>query len=239
MLRVEGIEAGYGGLPVLKGLTLAIGRNEAVALIGANGAGKSTLVRTICGLLPLTAGRILQDGREIQHLPAHERTRHGIAVVLEGRHLFGELTVRNNLELAAAHGERHGTAQRKFSLDDVIELFPFLRTRLDAAVQLLSGGEQQMVAIARALLLQPELLILDEPSTGLSPKVVREIVGALAELRSGGMSILLVEQNVALAVETADRAYVMALGEIVRELDAAAWKGVLGDESLLQAYLGS
>lgn len=239
MLRVEGVEAGYGGLPVLKGLTLAIERNEAVALIGANGAGKSTLVRAICGLLPLAAGRILQDGREIQRLPAHERTRHGIAVVLEARHLFGELTVRNNLELAAAHGERHGTAQRKFHLDDVIELFPFLRTRLDAAVQLLSGGEQQMVAIARALLLQPELLILDEPSTGLSPKVVREIVGALATLRSGGMSILLVEQNVALAVETADRAYVMALGAIVRELDAAAWKSVLGDETLLQAYLGS
>jgi ABC-type branched-subunit amino acid transport system ATPase component len=239
MLRVDDIQAGYGGLPVLKGLTLAIERNEAVALIGANGAGKSTLVRAICGLLPLTAGRILQDGREIQRLPAHERTRHGIAVVLEGRHLFGELTVRNNLELAAAHGARHGTAQRKFRLDGVIELFPFLRTRLDAAVQLLSGGEQQMVAIARALLLQPELLILDEPSTGLSPKVVREIVGALATLRGGGMSVLLVEQNVALAVETADRAFVMALGQIVRELDAVAWKGVLGDETLLQAYLGS
>ena len=238
-MSVESIDAGYGGLPVLKGLTLAIERNEAVALIGANGAGKSTLVRAICGLLPLSAGRIVQDGREIQRLPAHERTRHGIAVVLEGRHLFGELSVRNNLELAAAHGERHGSAQRKFRLDDVVDLFPFLRTRLEAAVQLLSGGEQQMVAIARALLLHPELLILDEPSTGLSPKVVREIVGALATLRSGGMSILLVEQNVALAVETADRAYVMALGQIVRALDAAAWKGVMGDEALLQAYLGS
>lgn len=238
MLHAEAIEAGYGGLPVLKGLTFDIERNEAVALIGANGAGKSTLVRALCGLLPLTAGRILQDGRAIHRLPAHQRTRHGIAVVLESRHLFGELTVRHNLELAAAHGERHGTAQRKFRMDDVIGLFPFLGGRLHAAVQLLSGGEQQMVAIARALLLQPELLVLDEPSTGLSPKVVREIVGALVTLRGAGMSILLVEQNVALAVEAADRAYVMSLGQIVRTLDAVAWKSVLNDEALLQAYLG-
>jgi ABC-type branched-subunit amino acid transport system ATPase component len=238
MLRVESIEAGYGGLPVLRGVSLAIGRNEAVALIGANGAGKSTLVRAICGLLPTTAGRITHDGSEIQALPAHVRTRHGIAVVLEGRRLFGELTVRNNLELAAAHGMRRGAANVKFRFDDVVDLFPFLRARLEAAVQLLSGGEQQMVAIARALLLHPELLILDEPSTGLSPKVVRDIVGVLATLRRGGMSILLVEQNVALAVETADRAYVMALGSVVHEIGPQDWKGVLGDEALLKAYLG-
>jgi branched-chain amino acid transport system ATP-binding protein/nonpolar-amino-acid-transporting ATPase len=241
MLRVEHIEAGYGGLPVLRGVSLSIDRNESVALIGANGAGKSTLVRTLCGLLPATSGRILHDDKPIHALPAYQRSQHGIAVVLEGRHLFGELTVRNNLELAAAHGERtRGTAAagRGFSVEQVLELFPFMDDRLDAAVELLSGGEQQMVAIARALLLQPELLILDEPSTGLSPKVVRDIVGVMARLREGGMSILLVEQNVALAAESSDRAYVMALGRVVHEIGRGEWDGFRSNDALLKAYLG-
>jgi branched-chain amino acid transport system ATP-binding protein/nonpolar-amino-acid-transporting ATPase len=238
MLRVENLDAGYGGLPVLKGVSLSIERNESVALIGANGAGKSTLVRAICGLLPATAGEITHDGQTIHALPPHLRTRHGIAVVLENRHLFGELTVRNNLELAAAHGERHGTSHRKFNLDQVLGLFPFLRGRLDAAVELLSGGEQQMVAIARALLLHPELLILDEPSTGLSPKVVRDIVGVMATLREGGMSILLVEQNVALAAETSERAYVMSLGRVVHEIERGKWADFIDNDALVKAYLG-
>jgi ABC-type branched-subunit amino acid transport system ATPase component len=239
VLRVERVEAGYGGLPVLHGVSLSIDRNESVALIGANGAGKSTLVRALCGLLPVTSGRILHDDEPIEALPAHRRSQHGIAVVLEGRHLFGELTVRNNLELAAAHGERtRGSALRRFSLEQVLELFPFVRERLHAAVELLSGGEQQMVAIARALLLQPELLILDEPSTGLSPKVVRDIVGVMARLRAGGMSILLVEQNVALAAESSDRAYVMSLGRVVHEIARGEWDGFRSNEALLKAYLG-
>jgi ABC-type branched-subunit amino acid transport system ATPase component len=238
MLRVENVEAGYGGLPVLRGVSLAIERNEAVALIGANGAGKSTLVRALCGLLPVDAGRITHDGREVQGLPAHQRSQHGIAVVLENRHLFGELSVRNNLELAAAHGERRGAVNRRFSLDDVLGLFPFMRGRLDSAVELLSGGEQQMVAVARALLLHPELLILDEPSTGLSPKVVRDIVGVMAKLRAAGMSILLVEQNVALAAESSDRAYVMSLGRVVHEIKRGEWKDFAGNDALVKAYLG-
>lgn len=238
VLRVEGIEAGYGGLPVLRGVSLAIERNEAVAIIGANGAGKSTLVRAICGLLRVSAGRIAHHGREIQTLPAHARSQHGVAVVLENRHLFGELSVRNNLALAAIHGARRGEADRRFSLDDVLELFPFMRARLDAPVQLLSGGEQQMVAIARALLLHPELLIMDEPSTGLSPKVVRDIVGVMARLREGGMSILLVEQNVALAAETSERGYVMSLGRVVHEIRRGEWDAFRNDERLLRAYLG-
>jgi ABC-type branched-subunit amino acid transport system ATPase component len=245
MLSVENIEAGYGGLPVLKGVSMSIGRNESVALIGANGAGKSTLVRTICGLLPTAAGKITLDGQPIHTLPSHLRTRHGIAVVLENRHLFGELTVRNNLDLAAAHGERHTTEQRKisaahrkFSVDQVLDLFPFMRGRLDDAVELLSGGEQQMVAIARALLLNPELLILDEPSTGLSPKVVRDIVGVMAALREGGMSILLVEQNVALAAETSERAYVMSLGRVVHEIERGSWGAFIDNDAVLKAYLG-
>jgi ABC-type branched-subunit amino acid transport system ATPase component len=166
-------------------------------------------------------------------------------VVLENRHLFGELTVRNNLDLAAAHGERHAkeqqkisAAHRKFSVGQVLDLFPFMRGRLDDAVELLSGGEQQMVAIARALLLNPELLILDEPSTGLSPKVVRDIVGVMAALREGGMSILLVEQNVALAAETSERAYVMSLGRVVHEIERGNWGAFIDNDAVLKAYLG-
>ena len=238
MLRVDQIEAGYGGLPVLRGVSLAIERNEAVAIIGANGAGKSTLVRAICGLLPVSAGRIAHHGREIQALPPHARSQHGVAVVLENRHLFGELSVRNNLMLAAVHGARRTAAERRFSLDQVLELFPFMRARLEAPVQLLSGGEQQMLAIARALLLHPELLIMDEPSTGLSPKIVRDIVGVMARLRQGGMSILLVEQNVALAAETSERGYVMSLGRVVHEIRRGEWAAFRSDERLLRAYLG-
>jgi len=243
MLQIESVEAGYGGLPVLHGVSLEVQRNESVAIIGANGAGKSTLVRAICGLLPVAAGRIVHDGVAIGTVPAHERTRHGIAVVLENRHLFGELTVRSNLELAAAHGKRRlpaagSEAHRRFGLAEVIELFAFMRSRLDAPVALLSGGEQQMVAIARALLLHPQVLIMDEPSTGLSPKVVRDIVRVLARLREGGMSLLLIEQNVALAAELSDRAYVMALGRIVHEIRRGEWDGFRDNELLLRAYLG-
>jgi ABC-type branched-subunit amino acid transport system ATPase component len=238
MLRVDDLEAGYGGIPVLHQVSLAIDRNESVAIIGANGAGKSTLVRAICGLLPVAGGRITHDGEEIQALPAHLRSRHGIAVVLENRHLFGELSVRNNLMLAAVHSERKRNGVRRFSLDQILELFPFMRARLDASVALLSGGEQQMVAIARALLLSPELLIMDEPSTGLSPKVVRDIVGVMARLREGGMSILLVEQNVALAAESSERAYVMSLGRVVHEVRRGEWATFMSDERLLRAYLG-
>ena len=243
MLRVEGMKAGYGGLPVLHGVSISVERNESVAIIGANGAGKSTLVRAICGLLPVAAGSVLHDGVPITAVPAHRRALHGIAVVLENRHLFGELTVRNNLDLAAMHGKRRfprrpSVPDRRFGIDDVVELFPFMRDRLEAPVALLSGGEQQMVAIARALLLHPALLIMDEPSTGLSPKVVRDIVGVMARLREGGMSLLLVEQNVALAAEVSDRAYVMALGRIAHEIRPGEWDGFRRNEALLHAYLG-
>ena len=238
MLKVEHIEAGYGVTPVLRDVSIAIERNEAVSIIGANGAGKSTLVRALCGLLPVRAGRITQDGREIHALPAHARSQLGIAVVLENRRLFGELSVRNNLMLALVHSEHRRAGERRFTLDQILELFPFMRARLDASVALLSGGEQQMVAIARALLLHPELLIMDEPSTGLSPKVVRDIVGVMARLREGGMSILLVEQNVALAAETSERAYVMSLGRVVHEIKRGEWPSFMSDERLLRAYLG-
>jgi ABC-type branched-subunit amino acid transport system ATPase component len=235
VLEVTNLAAGYGKVAVLRDVSLRVAGGESVAIIGANGAGKSTLVKTICGLIRATAGTITKDDVHLTALAAHNRARHGIAVVLEGRHLFGELSVRNHLSLALAQS-RVGVASR-FSLDDILQMFPFLRERMDATVELLSGGEQQMVAIARALLLQPELLIMDEPSTGLAPKVVKEIVAVIGALRSKGMSIILVEQNAALAATTTDRGYVMALGRIVHEVAPGQWTQFLGDEKLARSYL--
>ncbi|MCD6681114.1 MAG: ABC transporter ATP-binding protein [Burkholderiaceae bacterium] len=237
-LRVDAIDAGYGSIPILRQLSIEIGANESVAIIGANGAGKSTLVRAICGLLPITSGSIYKGDKPVGTLAPHLRVREGIGVVLENRHLFGELSVRANLEIARLRGTSRNV-ERRFTIDDVCSLFPFIRERLDAPVELLSGGEQQMVAIGRALLLQPDLLIMDEPSTGLAPKVLRYIAQAVAVLRERGMAILLVEQNVALAAEIADRAYVMSLGRVVHEIGPDQWEGILRDETVLRAYLGS
>ena len=237
MLKVSGLTAGYGEVEVLKGIDLEIGHNESVAIIGPNGAGKSTLVRAVCGLLPVRVGRIEKDGKDITRVPSHQRAARGIAVVLEGRHLFGEMSVRDNLELAAAHGRVPAGGYEPFGMGKVLDLFPFMRERLDAPVEYLSGGEQQMVAIARALLLQPDLLIMDEPSTGLAPRVVKDIVSVVAKLRERGMSILLIEQNVAIAAETSDRAYVLSVGRVAHEIVRGAWSAFLGDESLVKAYL--
>jgi branched-chain amino acid transport system ATP-binding protein/nonpolar-amino-acid-transporting ATPase len=236
-IRLEKINAGYGRIAILHQVSLSISANESVAIIGANGAGKSTLVRAICGLIPLSSGDIYLGEECVTLLAPHDRVTHGIGVVLENRHLFGELTVRANLDLARIQGNQRNV-QRPFSLSDVLELFPFIQDRLDAAVELLSGGEQQMVAIGRALLLQPELLIMDEPSTGLAPKVLRHIVEAVMELRKRGISILIVEQNVALASEIADRGYVMSLGRVIYEIQEEKWKNIKVDDVLHKAYLG-
>lgn len=229
---------GYGGAPVLHGIDLSIGDKESVAIVGANGAGKSTMVRAICGLLRPQSGSLTKSGVDITALPAHERPKQGIAVVLEGRHLFGELSVAQNLALAEHHGRMSRPQTPHFSMDNVLAMFPVMRERLDARVELLSGGEQQMVALARALLLQPDLLIMDEPSTGLAPKVVKDIVSVVADLRSQGMSVLLVEQNAALAAQITDRAYVMSVGRIVHEVQTGQWQAFLSDEKLLKSYLG-
>lgn len=237
MLAIRQLSAGYGMANVLVDVDLDVDANESVAIIGANGAGKSTLVRAICGLLP-SRGSIVKDGVELRGGPAFGRVEHGIAVVLEGRHLFGELSVEANLRLAADNGQRRKGAKFEYALDDVFALFPFMQGRRAARVELLSGGEQQMVAIARALLLNPDLLILDEPSTGLAPKIMDDIIQVIATLRQRGMSLLLIEQNVAMANACADRAYVLSLGKVVDRIDRERWTSAETAQSLTKAYLG-
>ncbi|MSQ18599.1 MAG: ABC transporter ATP-binding protein [Betaproteobacteria bacterium] len=236
MLEIGGLDAGYGRLTVLHDVAFRIGDGEIVALVGANGAGKTTLVRALCGLIAPTAGRIIKDAFDVTRVPTHERMRTGIAVVLENRRLWGELTVRENLRLAEVNARQGGKVN--FTLADVTRLFPIIAERQSSAVELLSGGEQQMVAIARALLMQPDLLIMDEPSTGLAPKIVKEILGVIRGLRDRGISLLLVEQNVGIASEIADRGYVMALGRIVHEIVPGGWQSFLSDERMVKAYLG-
>jgi len=238
VLEVTSVSAGYGALTVLRDVSLRVGDGEAVALVGANGAGKTTLVRTVCGLLRARGGRIVKNGTDITATPAHDLSKHGLAVVLENRRLFGELSVRENLILAETVGRQVRGADLRFSWDEVTELFPVVKERMASPVELLSGGQQQMVAIARALLLQPDLLIMDEPSTGLAPKVVKDILLVIKALRERGMGLLLIEQNVGIASEITDRAYVMSVGRIVHEIGAGEWQSFLTDERLVKAYLG-
>ncbi|MEO8163990.1 MAG: ATP-binding cassette domain-containing protein [Betaproteobacteria bacterium] len=238
MIEVENLEAGYGEVPVLRAVSLRLAANETVAVIGANGAGKSTLVAALCGLIPARAGRIVHQGTDVTRLAARQRARRGIGVVLEGRHLFAQMTARQHFTLGNLGARVMQQGEKRFSVDDVLALFPFLRERLDDPVELMSGGEQQMVALGRALLLQPQLLILDEPSTGLSPLVVRQIMDTIGALRARGMAILLVEQNVALAAQVADRAYVLSVGRVVHEVKKGEWASFLADNRLVNSYLG-
>jgi ABC-type branched-subunit amino acid transport system ATPase component len=223
-------------MTILRDIDIRVDDGEVVAIVGANGAGKTTLVRTICGLITPTAGTIVKDGTDLTAIPTHRRVKHGISVVLENRRLWGELTVRENLRLAEAHGRSGG--KQRLTYQDITKLFPIIAERQSGAVELLSGGEQQMVAIARALLMQPDLLIMDEPSTGLAPKIVKEILKVLAGLRARGISLLLVEQDVSLVAGIADRGYVMSVGRIVHQIDRGQWQGFLSDEKLVKAYLG-
>ncbi|MFC5813525.1 ABC transporter ATP-binding protein [Nonomuraea harbinensis] len=225
MLSLDGVDAGYGGLRVLHGLSLEVAAGEIVALVGANGAGKSTTLRVASGLLRPTAGRVVFDGAELSGLPVHAVVRRGLVQVPEGRALFGPLTVAENLAMGAYHtGE---------PADRVLELFPRLAERLDQRADTMSGGEQQMLAIGRALMTRPRLLMLDEPSVGLAPLMVRAVFAALRRIRESGVAILLVEQNAAQALALADRAYVIESGVITLSGDDLA-----GDERVRRAYLG-
>lgn len=237
MLLIEDLRAGYDGVPVVHGASLTVERGEIVSIIGANGAGKSTLVACLCGLVRPMGGRVRMQGQDITAVPAHQRMASGIAVVLEGRHLFPELSVRDNLRIAAAAGKKQRAGHQCLSEDEVFELFPVVKERLASPVGLLSGGQQQMVAIARALLLQPDLMVLDELTTGLAPIVVKELLGVLSRLRARGLSLLLVEQSVRIAADMSDRTYVMSVGRMVHEVAAGDWPRLLADDALVKAYL--
>jgi branched-chain amino acid transport system ATP-binding protein len=233
VLEVRGLEVDYGAAPAVWGVSLDVAAGELVCVVGPNGAGKSTLLNALAGLQRVSAGRITMDGRDLTALPGHRYCSAGIAIVPEGRRLFTRMSVRENLEIGS-----YATAARKDrarTIERVCVLFPAVRDKLDAAAGALSGGQQQMVAIGRALMAQPRLLLLDEPSLGLSPLIVQAMFGAIRNVHASGTSVLLVEQNVADALAIADRAYLLEEGRIVAEGTPDA---VFGDPALRRAYLG-
>jgi branched-chain amino acid transport system ATP-binding protein len=228
ILDIRAIDTYYGLGHILHGLSLAVGEGEVVALLGRNGAGKTTTLRSITGLTPPRRGRILYRGRDIVGMPAHRIARLGIALVPETRGIFSYLSARENLDIARRPGSR-------WQVDSVLERFPKLRDVLDRKGRLLSGGEQQMLAIARALLSGPELLLLDEPSQGLAPLIVETVMTTIRDLRGERISILLVEQNAEMALHLADRVYVIDHGAIVFEGSPAQLRA---DRAVTATYLG-
>jgi branched-chain amino acid transport system ATP-binding protein len=233
MLEVHDLQVWYGAAPALWGVSLALGAGELLSIVGPNGAGKTTLINALAGIEPARSGRIVFDGKDITRLPPHAFCAAGIAVVPEGRRLFTGMTVRENLELGSVVPA--AKALRRESLDAVLELFPAVREKLASPAGELSGGQQQMVAIARALMARPRLLLLDEPSLGLSPLIVEHMFDAVRRIHAQGVSVLLVEQNVHLALALADRAYVLEEGRIVA---AGEPEALLARPEIQRAYLG-
>jgi branched-chain amino acid transport system ATP-binding protein len=232
LLEIKGLEVGYGGIRAVKGIDIAVEKGELVCLIGANGAGKTTTLRAICGLLPARSGSVRYEGTDIARVPSYELPRRGLVMVPEGRGIFPQLTVAENLAMGAFSRSDPGVAA---DLEHQFATFPRLRERAAQTAGTLSGGEQQMLAIARALMARPKLLLLDEPSMGLAPQLVAKIFDIVREIASLGVTILLVEQNARLALEVANRGYVMESGAIALA-DAAA--NLLADAKVRQAYLG-
>jgi len=233
LLEVRDIRTRYGSIEALKGISLTVDEGEVVTLIGSNGAGKTTTLRSISGLTPASAGTITFGGAEITHVPAHEIVSHGIALAPEGRHCFSRMTVRENLELGA-HRRRGPEVADDF--DQVYELFPLLKERERQKAGTMSGGEQQMLAIGRALMARPRLLMLDEPSLGIAPLVVQRIYQTISEINSSGVAILLVEQNANYALDAASRGYVLETGRIALANDSASLRN---DPEVQRAYLGT
>ena len=234
LLTTADLELGYGGRPVCAGIAITVGAGELVALIGANGAGKSTTLRAIAGLLTPRAGRVVFGGEDVTALAVHERTRRGIALVPEGRRVFADLTVRENLELGGFTVRRDPTKLRR-RIDGAFDMFPRLRERSRQNAGTLSGGEQQMLALGRALMSEPRLLLLDEPSLGLAPRVVDDIFATIRALNAAGTAVLLVEQNARHAFATATRGYVLQTGRITLAGSSAA---LAADPRVREAYLG-
>ncbi|MAA65143.1 MAG: ABC transporter ATP-binding protein [Alteromonadaceae bacterium] len=232
LLSLSDIKVSYGHIEAIKGVSLHVEEGEAVTILGANGAGKTTLMRTISGLLKPTAGTIQYDGKDITQTRADSIVELGIAHSPEGRRVFGTLTVEENLMLGAyTRPKAEGLETRK----EVYELFPRLLERRNQLSGTLSGGEQQMLAIGRAMMAKPRLLMLDEPSLGLAPIIVKNIFSALADIRSSGVTILVVEQNARMALKLADRGYVLEVGKIVHEDTAQA---LMASSEVQEAYLG-
>jgi branched-chain amino acid transport system ATP-binding protein len=233
LLRLEDVYTYYGSIAALKGVSLTVQAGEIVALIGANGAGKTTTLRTICGLVRPRQGMVLLEGRRIDGLPPHRIAALGLAHVPEGRRLFPRMTVLENLEMGAF--TRQDRAAVQADLERVFELFPRLRERAKQKAGTLSGGEQQMLAIGRALMARPRLLLLDEPSMGLAPMLVETIFATLVEINQQGVTILLVEQNAHMALEIATRGYVLETGRVAL---ADRAEQLRRDESVQRVYLG-
>ncbi len=234
MLEVKGLEAGYGSLKVLRGLSFTVPKGEVVALLGGNGAGKTTTMKSIMGLVPASGGTVTLNGSQIQRESSHRIVRRGMALVPQGRELFPEMSVTENLELGAlSHGV--DTADLATRMADIFQRFPRLRERATQRAATLSGGEQQMLATGRALMSRPSVLLMDEPTTGLAPIIVQELTRIVRELHTGGQTILLVEQNVRMALQVASRVYVIRGGTIVMESDA---KSLSTEDQVFRAYLG-
>ncbi|MCQ4763137.1 ABC transporter ATP-binding protein [Cloacibacillus evryensis] len=233
MLEVKDIRCAYDQVPVIHGISLHVNEGEVVAILGANGAGKSTMMRTIAGLMHPTAGSISFGGSDITKMPASKSIKLGLSYVPEGRRLFSKLTVRENLELGAFSSGDKGSVKDR--LEEMYELFPILKSRSNQTAETMSGGEQQMCAIARGLMSRPKLIMLDELSLGLQPSLVERVFEAVTEIRRRGVTILLVEQMVQEALEIADRGYVLQTGRVVQEGTA---QELLDSDEVRKAYMG-
>jgi branched-chain amino acid transport system ATP-binding protein len=235
LLEIKDIHVHYGKIAALKGVSVDVDEGEIVTLIGANGAGKSTTLKTISGLRPVRAGRILFDGKDITSLPPYERVKMGLSQSPEGRGCFPGMTVRENLDMGAFVRKDTRTPAYQQDLDRVFDLFPRLAERVNQLAGTMSGGEQQMLAMGRALMARPKVVLLDEPSMGLAPKLIAQIFAIIDEIRAQGTTVLLVEQNAAQALKRSDAAHILETGRIIR---SGPGHELAGDSSVKAAYLG-
>ena len=234
MLSVEGVKSGYGRIEALHGVSLEVNAGEIVTLVGGNGAGKTTLLRAVSGVQPVSGGRVMFEGTDITRMSPHRRVELGIAQVPEGRQIFSPLSVEDNLRLGA-YRQKHGAAEVAKDLERINAMFPVLAERRRNPAGGLSGGQQQMLAIGRALMGRPRLLLLDEPSMGLAPILVDQILQAIVDLRSEGVTVFLVEQNAFAALSIADRGYVIETGTIAKQ---GSGRELIADPAVREAYLG-
>ena len=234
-LEIKDLRVHYGKIEAIKGVSVTVNQGEIVTLIGANGAGKTTILKTISGLRPVSSGSITFDGREINKVQAHQRVDLGISQVPEGRGIFPGMTVLENLEMGKFN-RKNRKAEMSEDLDRVYSLFPRLKERAAQAGGTLSGGEQQMLAMGRALMARPQVLLLDEPSMGLAPQMIANIFRIITEINKQGVTILLVEQNAQQALQRAHRAYILETGNVTKEAKAA---DLLNDPAVREAYLGT